>query len=273
VAHGEVSPEAATWDGHLLLVFFSEQDRAARLAAWTKRGLDRGDAVLYAGDDAGALDTLLRPFGLDLSPTMRSGQLQLVPAETLVIGEGPTVLAEQALASGYPGVRCLATAADVRRLLPTPSELDGFERTVDDLCASRPVGWLCELDRSTGPSERTRLLSSRHPGGIRESNVVTSVDEPGSVRLAGDIDIANADLVTSALAASPVPDADRLRLTVDLRDVTFVDVIGCRSIVEGTERLRTRGGLVTILARQRIHHVLELYGLGSMANFDLVLVT
>ena len=266
---GHASPQAATWDGHLLLVFWTEQDRAARLAAWTKRGLDRGDAILYAGGDIATLETELRPFGLDLARTVRSGQLRPVSEESLVVGDGPVTSVERALGSGYPGVRCLAGATALRNHLSDPDRLAAFERTVNDLCSSRPVGWLCELDRSTAPADWTRLLSGTHSGGIRESNVRTRMVGPDTFELAGDIDVANSDVVGAALAAAGVADGQRARLTVDLREVSFIDVIGCRSIVEGTERLRAEGGHVTIRSRQRIHHVLELYGLGSMANFDL----
>jgi anti-anti-sigma factor len=266
---GDALPQAATWDGHLLLVFWTEQDRAPRLAAWMKRGLDRGDAILYAGADVAPLESVLRPFGLDLARTVRSGQLRRVPDESLIVGDGPVTSVEHTLGHGYPGVRLLAGATALRNHLSDAGRLAAFERTVNDLCSSRPVGWLCELDRSTAPDDWTRLLSGTHSGGIRESNVRTRMVGTDTFELAGDIDVANSDVVGAALAAVRVADGQRARLTVDLREVSFIDVIGCRSIVEGTERLRAEGGHVTIRSRQRIHHVLELYGLGSMANFDL----
>ena len=234
-----------------------------------KRGLDRGDAIVCTGPDSGELDSQLRPFGLDLTRTRRSGQLQFAVAETLLVADGPARVIERAQAAGHDGVRCLATAAELERLFGPPELLATYERFIDELAASPQVGWLCELDRSAASPVWTRTLAAAHALGIRESNVRSRAGSDGSFHLAGDIDIANADVVRAALETVGVVQRTGSGLTVDLRDVSFVDVIGCRSIVEGTERLRTEGGLVTILARQRIHHVLELYGLASMANITL----
>src|SRR5215204_2046382 len=35
------------WDGHLLLLYDSEAERRAGLAAWVRRGLDLGEKVVY----------------------------------------------------------------------------------------------------------------------------------------------------------------------------------------------------------------------------------
>jgi anti-anti-sigma factor len=238
-----------------------------------KRGLDRGDAILCTRSGEDELDVLLRPYGLDLTRTRRSGQLQFVAAESLLEADGPARSVERARAAGHDGVRCLATAAELERLFGPPRSLADYERFVDELAASPHVGWLCELDRSAASPAWTSALAAAHALGIRESNVRSRAGGDGSFNLAGDIDIANADVVRAALEAVGAVREPGSGLTVDLRNVSFVDVLGCRSIVEGTEQLRTEGGLVTILAQQRIHHVLELYGLGSMANFTLAPVT
>jgi hypothetical protein len=39
------------WDGHLLLLHHSEQERSAKLAAWVRRGLENDEKVIYTEVD------------------------------------------------------------------------------------------------------------------------------------------------------------------------------------------------------------------------------
>ena len=35
------------WDGHLLLLHHTEQERSSKLAAWVRRGLENDEKVVY----------------------------------------------------------------------------------------------------------------------------------------------------------------------------------------------------------------------------------
>jgi anti-sigma B factor antagonist len=86
------------------------------------------------------------------------------------------------------------------------------------------------------------------------------------LRLRGDVDMAAAEVLTAALShavTEPVPE-----VVVDLADVGFLDSTGIRVLLEGRERARERGIVITardpqpvVLNVLRITNVAELFGL------------
>ena len=92
----------------------------------------------------------------------------------------------------------------------------------------------------------------------------------GGVRLRGEVDLGNGALVERVLARAGEGHgaAGHLShdgaLVVDLSELDFLDVEGCRALRRGTEQWRGRGGTVLLTgASGAVLRVLELVGLGA----------
>ena len=102
---------------------------------------------------------------------------------------------------------------------------------------------------------------------------VVGVEERGDavvVRLAGELDLYNADVVREALleAAEPSPE----RLIVDLSDVLFMDSTILGVLVESRSKLANRRGFLLVAPGVETRRALEISGLdkhfGMHASLD-----
>jgi len=106
-----------------------------------------------------------------------------------------------------------------------------------------------------------------HSGGGVESSVVISV-RGGMALLAGAVDLSNACLVESVLRAGSQVVGDVLVL--DVTELEFLCVAGCRALERGTDPLRHRGGRVVLHGLRRpVRRVLELLEVDKSCGFEL----
>jgi anti-anti-sigma factor len=91
------------------------------------------------------------------------------------------------------------------------------------------------------------------------------------VVLSGEVDFSSAELLAEALRRMSAPEPATTTTTVlDLTDLRFIDVSGCRALVTGTDELRRTGGRVTISgATGHIHKVMTLLGMDRIAAVEL----
>ncbi|HKG50032.1 MAG TPA: MEDS domain-containing protein, partial [Actinomycetales bacterium] len=104
------------WDGHVLLVHSSEQQRRAGVVPWVRRGLDLGAKILYIepvdGPAERSLMDVLRTSNMDVGKAVGRGQLQVLPAGGEAYDTAlRTRCVDDALAEGYPMVRCSGEAS------------------------------------------------------------------------------------------------------------------------------------------------------------------
>ncbi|MEP6666150.1 MAG: MEDS domain-containing protein [Nocardioidaceae bacterium] len=254
------------WDGHLLLLHWTEDERRYGLASWVQRGLDRGDKVIYtetaAPDSGDGLLVILGQHGVDVGSASEQGLLEILPLDEFYPPQGQITLVEAALAAGYPSVRMSAQGGAPLTWL-SQQAYDEAERTLEQLCQSHPVSALCQIKQSAIADVNMAESAALHHRGIRESQVQTA-QVGGTLVLAGDVDVSNTLVVSSALEAATTYASNVF--TLDLTHLEFLDVTGCRSLVRGTDAFRDNGGLLEVMAPRGIRHVLHVLGFEELSQ-------
>jgi anti-anti-sigma factor len=242
---------APSWDGHLLLLHQSEDERRSQLAAWVRHGLEHGEKVVYTQADpatsARSLVPVLTEHEVDAEGAIREGRLQLLPPGEFYAQVADGELGRRGLAEGFPSVRVAAEARSAMRVVSDEDYMK-IEYKMDFLCRDAPFSALCQYDRFRLSGPRLATAAASHPFGIRDRLLHTG-GGPDQFLLSGEPDIANAALLREALR-SAARDAGRV-LRVDLSRVRFISVAGVRALLEATEDFRLRGGEVILAAPQR----------------------
>jgi anti-anti-sigma factor len=258
------------WDGHLFLLHESESERVDALTEWVTRGLESGERVIYAELPAQpdvSLRAALEEQRVDVDTARTEGRLHLVSPAEMYAPEGPERLVDQAIAEGFPAVRFSAEATATLAVL-TPDDLLASERRTEWLCHTRPVSGLCQYPRAVTTGSRLRRTVALHRDGVRQS-WFSSRDTGDGLELHGAIDRANVDVFTAVLAG--MCDTKSSVVVVDLNAVTFIDVAGCRALIAATERFRSRGGRVLVVAPSLpIEQILRYLGVDEAARMVII---
>ncbi len=104
--------------------------------------------------------------------------------------------------------------------------------------------------------------TSRHPQPGAREPAITSVDRVGDaivVRLAGELDLYNADQIRAALLEATAQEPERL--VVDLAEVQFIDSTALGVLIEARSRLANRRGFLLAGPRLATRRALEVSGL------------
>jgi hypothetical protein len=232
------------WQGHLLLAYGSEIERQQGLAAWVRDGLASGEKLVCSElpDGSGALVRMLKRNGVQASAAVSSGRIEVrAPAETVTELSSPAALRRRlvsALEAGFTGVR-VALDPVARGGLPAARACAAVGRAVEDLGGGRLAG-LCQRDRRATADDLVAAVAA-HPRGFR-TTMLTSRPTGGGLALAGEVDISNVGLFAAALDRV-IRTAGRV-VWLDLADLRFMDVAGCRALVLallGVDQLRGVG--------------------------------
>jgi anti-anti-sigma factor len=162
----------------------------------------------------------------------------------------------------------LRISGDRDGLTATTKAAARLEQELEDLCRTRPVSVLC---RYTGPSDAGGPLdqvAAAHAGGLRERQLQTTM-QPGRLMLTGEVDLANEAILAPVLMAAAVAGDGLLR--VDLEQVSFLSVGGCRALAVATSRFRAEGGWVELRHPQFIvEQALRMSGIDTLANVEVI---
>ena len=266
-----VGPEVG-WAPHTLLIHRDESHRRASVGAWVQRGLQRGERIFYAtvaGDTHLGVD--LSPGGVDVPRAVRDGQLTFVPSEEFFPGAQQATLVRRALAEGYPGVRLSARADPAIREVGA-EQFQVIDQVMDELCATLPVSVLCQYDAvaATGTADAAGLTTAvdNHLEAFQDGQM--RVQHRGDrVSVGGEVDLVSADVLAHALRRMYRP-GHSSEMVLDLADMAFVDVAGCRALVTGTEALRDDGGRVFLRGISvHVGKVMALLGIDRQPGMDL----
>jgi anti-anti-sigma factor len=234
------------WDGHLVLVRASQDEWRSGFAAWARRGLEQGEKVICTEGPAEparpSVLALLAAHGIDVVKAAGQGRLLVLPASQVYPAGCQMQVVDQAAAEGFPTMRMAVEANTALGMLGENGYAE-FERTIDRLCRTRPVSALCQYDRELVTAERMPQVAGLHLAGILERQLCTSATQD-SVRVVGEIDRTNEELLTCGLRAATAEASESFE--VDLRAVTFLGVAGYRALVAGTQAFRDRGGQVRL---------------------------
>lgn len=237
----------AGWDGHVLLLYGSEDERRDGLTAWAGRALGRGEKVVCteaAGRPEDTLVAVLEARGVAAAAAVREGRLAVLsPEEFFATG---LEVADRALAEGFPGVRMSAQESAALSVL-SPAARRSFEEQVDELTRTRPVQALCQYAQATTTGAVLDHAVGLHLPAVRQATFSTGYDERG-LALRGEVDVTNADVLTAVLAAAGR--SSERALCVDLADVDHLAAGSAWRIDHDTRAFRAAGGQVLLVAPQ-----------------------
>lgn len=270
------------WAGHLVLLHDSERHRLETLSTWAGDAFEAGDKVVYIEPaDGPAIARALTGTGLEVDEARADGQLEILPPQVFYQPGAVGQLVDRALAEGFGAVRISGESRHALSVLAW-DEHQSVERRMSRLAERLPLHFLCQYDLDVLDDERLVQATAAHLRGVRREGFSTHDAGDGLLRLSGDLDRQNARTLAAVIAAALRPagppivsQASALPgpavLALDLEGVTFLDVAGCRAIVEATEPLRREGGRVLLVApRTQVDRVLRLMDVDIVPGLDIV---
>jgi anti-anti-sigma factor len=245
-------PLASLWDGHLVLLFHSKPDHDAGVAAWIRRGLDRGEKVVLTrppGELEDRVQLLREDAGEHRGEERRAGQVVGLPPEEFYSPRGQDELISRAFAEGFSGVRISAQASTALSIMSERDYLTA-EQAMDRNCRDGSVSVLCAYARPA-PTEQPLLSTlATHSEGVRAAGF-SSLRAPSGVRLFGEVDLVTRDVLAAALEAALGTRTAPDELVLDLAGLDFIDVAGARVLLRSTADFRAAGGRVVLQGTQR----------------------
>jgi hypothetical protein len=262
--------------GTHLCAFAPDADRLDRIAStFVGQGLAAGDQLMYVASDAQA-DAVLAalPSRLDARTAIASGQLRILsfpqvygssrPGDLSVLADGFREVARQALASGFPGLRVAARMDDLPDLLGSAEEVVRWERLSTGMQRELGVSSVCLYDDSRLEPASVASIAREHCGlapELGEAPLATflAVGEPWGLRVSGEVDVSNRDLLHRLLVSRA---AVTPRLRVDLSGLTFADVGTVARLRAIADALPEGGWLALDRVPDLVRRVLDVTGLG-----------
>jgi hypothetical protein len=247
-------------DGHALLVHHGAPERAQALMRWTARGIGHHERVLFeAMDDAdtAALAATASALAAEAVP----GQVEVLAAGTVTTPELLVTHVENALASGYRGLRLAGTHPKLLEGL-SAEQYARHESELERLSVLLPVSCVCAVDADRVPEAVViRALHHHRRAGGADFRIEV---EPPELRAAGALTGSAEGIVRAGLALAA---ARQREVVVDLTAVSVLAPPGIRGLLEGTAALRDAGGVVALRTAAAARVVLEALRLDSEAGF------
>lgn len=267
---------------HVAWAYADEGELARVLADFLAEGRRRDEQLRLLGT-AGREDLVTLLDGLaDRDRLLATGQLQVAPLHR---ADGAFVLADPraqvrsveagvaaALEQGWSGQRVAVLNAAVGTWTPEQRALlEAYELAVDELFDRLPLTALCAYPaaagRRVGPPMVLHSLQHvpRQPGALVPQVQVRTRDDVLS--LVGELDMAVADEVEQVLSRAGERLDGVAELRVDLRELTFLDLHGARTLARVGRRLRGDGRrLVLSGAGPHAQRCLDLFGLSGASG-------
>jgi anti-anti-sigma regulatory factor len=237
-------PDAPGPGQHMCWIVDHSDDRVRGAVAWAEQGLAAGEQVVWverAGNRGGFVAELER-HGVAWRKPVGEGRLVVLQPQDALLVDGRfdvearmalhAAFVRQALADGFPAVRMAAEAVPALGVIPDLDALLAYERGMEELTRTLPVSVMCFYDRPA-LGERLAPFVPVHGRGV-VAPLLRMSSSPGAVRLSGEIDLSNSDLVGALLAGAEPRDGV---VQIQLRDLRFVDVGGTAHIVALGRRL------------------------------------
>jgi anti-anti-sigma factor len=214
--------------GHAgLLRSLDDRGRAERAVdSWFRSAAGRGYAMCTVAAAA---------------PPNAAGVTALAPADVHPSG-APAALARRVLDEGFAGLGILVRADRV--IAETSGRFhDGIETALTGLCAGHPVSVLCVYDRPGAGAECLDVAVTHHPESLQEQQLTLRASAD-TVRVSGEVDMVNVDVVDAALSAAAARRPERLR--IDLSGTTFLSAGAAHLVQRHIAALRDGGARVEL---------------------------
>lgn len=220
------------------------------MVAWAREGFAAGERVVYVDSERDEFLGWLGAGGVDYGPLLTDGSLVVLRPEDAYLVDGAydldrrialqAAFVEQSITEGYPAVRMSSRAVVAVGAFPDIAALVEYETRFEALCKQLPMSGVCIYDSAAFLDELPQVTAS-HPRAVADDQVRCWI-EPGLVRLAGEVDVSNADLVANVLSHAVPRDGV---LLLDAGALTFIDVAGVSAFVATARRLAP-GARVTV---------------------------
>ena len=224
--------------GTHLCAFHHSPGQLTRIAStFIGHGLAAGDQMLYVANDEHAEVVLQAMAGrVHADDAIRAGQLLVRsfaeaygtrrPDDLGTVADGFRAAAAQSRKDGFRGLRVAAQMDDLAALLGSPAEVLAWERMSTALQREIGVSSVCLYDRNLIDAEHADLIAREHDALAPETARrplarFLAVDEPGGLRVSGEVDVFNRDDLLQVLRARA---AVTHRIHVDLEHLGFADV-------------------------------------------------
>ena len=149
------------------------------------------------------------------------------------------------------------------------AEYQAVDHLIDELCVSLPVSALCRYHAGRFNGTTLTTVIDSHLDAVEDAQMRLR-RHGDAVLVAGEVDLASAEVLTHALQRICQRQVAS-RMDIDLSELTFLDVAGCRAVAAGTETLRRDGGTVLLRgASGHIRKVMCLLAMNRLPGVELV---
>jgi anti-anti-sigma factor len=272
VVTGAAQPPAkleSTWlrGPHTALIHRTRRGEQARVAAWVSTALSAGSRIFYkhADPDATARHWLDAVLG---SEVMLSGRVALIDAarchadtdgRPAALRTWHLELVERTLREGHPSVAIVCDGRALRTIAPDPATMLTHEKDLTRLAATMPLILLCRYDTATETPAILPDLMGVHTA--LEDLTFAARRHAGTLSVAGEIDLGNADRFAAVLRAAL---EENIRI-IDLAGLTFLAAAGLHVIETALRQLGSAGRTVTVHgAAPGVRRVLDATGISGM---------
>lgn len=263
---------------HACCSFGSDDEQAALVGRFASQAVARHERLIYLADhtDEASIRSYLDVAGIDTNSCLRSGQIELrffrdtgmadesFDAERHIAGWE----AEKARAKA-DGFSALAATGEMSFAVRRPLETDEvvlYEREVTRIFSAADVTGLCLYDTRLFPDQLLSRLVGVHefrialdPDGSTVTRGAVSVAEPsaGELAVSGEVDVAVEEYLWSRFEEHLFDEGD---VVIDVGEVSFIDVSGCRTLFRAAKALRDGRRLVLANPRRQLVRTLSLCG-------------
>ena len=231
---------------HACLTFGESEELFDLTAAFIRDGLAGGLKVLWLSDSApGQAAMQLSRRGIAIDPAVAAGQMTVLSCEDYLLsgqafaaGYAMSWLSEQVAAcrnEGLPGLRVALDMSWALRPISGVEQLPDFEDGVAAVLAATATSVLCQYDRERFDPVTLASVAGRHTRSVAAATYyqdavlrICRQYAPPGIRVAGEIDYHAEEPLALALAEALRMDG---HITINLADLTFIDVSSMRMIV------------------------------------------
>ena len=252
---------------HVCSVVHGPDERMGQVASWVRAGLAAGERMIYveARQRDGAFARYLDAQQVMWRGAARDGQLIIQTPQDFFLTGGSFdpdhrvtehgAYVEESLAEGYPAVRLAADASAALEVITDRDGLLAYEAGLESLARTHPLSGLCFYERTAFAGDLMPFLNV-HPRAVADVQLQAWA-EPGRIRLVGEVDVSNVELVRAVLSQAAAQGGE---LMVDLSGLSFIDVGGTAELVDLPRRLSPGQRVILIRPPHQFLTIVEALG-------------
>jgi anti-anti-sigma factor len=259
---------------HVCCSFGSDDELQTIIGRHARNALDRGARFFYLADrsDESTVRDFLDEAGIDAAAGLASGQILIarwfVPDGELDVEAMVAFFEELKANSLEAGYSSFIGAGEMSWSLDRQDEAHRvlrYELEVNRAYAAADAIGVCLYDRRLfdetvlAPLEAAhsyRVCTHDHGTTVTRRRLTVTESDGLFVTLRGELDIDSAPYLAARLAARPTDDD----VVVDIAGLDFVDIAGCRQLVEAADRLDAGNRMVLLDPDPNLMRILSICG-------------